>query len=233
MLERLKHLIIRESSSDEKAKKRTLEHPAFKEQWEINFAVIIIAGESGTGKTTLAEFFGQIYKIPDERNIKVGQIIRGLQEKPKEENFIERPIALDQQVDNLQRDIIAEKAAVTNPYIIEGKLAGVIAKEEKDKNPQLMKISILLTAPDDIAYDRIRRRRPDLSRKEVARQTRERAEKDLAQWTQAHPQLSGTNPYNTKFYDLVINTDGKSVEQVFDEAHKYFLEKEHVKRKTF
>lgn len=190
--------------------------------------MLTISGESGTGKTTLAEIIAQIYKIPDGNNIKIGQIIRNITQKFQEESAIERPLSVDELVDNAQREIM-QKASIENPLVLESRLAGVIASAEKANSPQLSIVSILLTASPDVTVERIKSRRSELSEEEIIRKEKERAQNDLETWKKLHENLD--NPYDPKYFNLVIDTDSMSPEDVFIFLHKWLLENDFIFKK--
>lgn len=205
---------------NESLRQRVRELPQFKEDWRVNFGALTISGESGTGKTTLADILAQIYKIPDDNNMKIGQILRTISQKPQEEGPIQRAISDDEFVDNAQREII-KKADTKNPFILESRLAGVITSEEKSVSPQLPIVSILLTASLDNITARIQSRRPELSKEEIAKKMQERAQDDLMTWRKSRKDLH--NPYDPKYFNLVIDTDSMSPEQVFTFLHDWLL----------
>lgn len=215
----------------ERARSRAREHPAFKELWQVNFRALNISGESGTGKTTIAIFAEQIYGIPPERNIKIGELIRQRVNAGTTEDYMEREVEVDKEFDDLQRDIFTKRATLQEPFIVEGRLSAVIVEEEKIKNLSLNDIvSIGLTASLDVIVQRIKKRRPNLSDEEIRLQLGRRAEKDLERWTILHPQLALVGPYDPKRYDRAFDTNTKDVERVFDDIHNWLLEKRAIIR---
>lgn len=207
---------------NESAKRRVRELPQFKENWQVNFGVLTISGESGTGKTTLAEILSLIYGISGDRNIKIGQIIRNITDN-KSEGFMERSIETDIMVDDAQRKIMRE-ADSKSPLILEARLAAIIGKEEKEKSPQLPIVSVLLTASPIIAAERIKSRKSDLPERNettITQTLEERAKKDLEHWKLLHPNLN--NPYDPEYFNLIIDTDFMSPEEVFIFLHDWLL----------
>ena len=230
MLERYRDSLRKEQHVIEAARKRAQEYPASKERWDVNVAAITISGTTATGKTTISVVLGEIYKIPEDRNIKVGQIIREIQGKKEEEGYIERPIDLDREVDGLQKEILTHEASLEKPFIIEGRLAGVIAEEEKSKNPNLSIVSILLTASNETIKKRVRERNPQLSDIQIHDLVADRSMRDMKRWVELHPQLRNSGPYDPNRYDIVINTDNKSVEKVFRDIHEKLKRRNLIRR---
>jgi len=124
------------------------------------FGVITISGRSGTGKTAVAEHLAELYSIPPERNVKTGQLFREISQSGQEiQGFIEREEYIDREMDKKQRELI-QSSTPENPWILEGRLAGFIASEEKLINPRLDSevISFLFTAPARVRMRRILKR---------------------------------------------------------------------------
>lgn len=122
------------------------------------FGGITISGRSGTGKTVTAERLAELYSIPKERNIKTGQLVREITDSGQEsQGFIKRAEYVDKEMDRMQRDII-RNSSPENPLLLEGRLAGVIANEERRKNPELIVVSILFVAQSEVRLKRILKR---------------------------------------------------------------------------
>jgi len=204
---------------------RTGELGPSKETWQANFGVITISGDSGAGKTTLANSLAQIYGIPSERNIKIGKKVRKITGNEKGEGFMEREVSVDESVDEEQR-IIMSQADVSHPYILESRLGGVIASEVKQKSPQLPIISIMLKASPDIAVKRIHLRRREMTKDEIIGKEKERAENDLKLWKTVHPEMA--DPYDRKYFNLVINTDSMTNDEVLTALHRWLVDNHYV-----
>ncbi len=223
-------ILQKTGSPIEEARKLAREHPAFKEQWQVNFAGITISGESGTGKTTLAEFFGEIYHIPEERNIKIGQLMRKAQEKLEEEGYIDRPISLDKNVDDLQKQII-KHATLDNPFVLEGRRSGEFVHEEKQNNPELPVIAVQLIASLEKIRERVKKRNSHLSDQEIDQLLSNRAQLDHSQWAESSAKpIDEINPYDPKNFDLIVDTNDMDVNQAFDYIHNWLLEKGLIRR---
>ncbi len=136
------------------------ESPKTKEILIPRFGVITISGRSGTGKTAVAEALAEMYSIPHSRNIKTGQLFREISQSGQEiQGFMEREEFIDHEMDIRQRDLI-QASSVDTPLILEGRLAGFIASQEKLKDPRIDSevISFLFTAPARIRMRRIFKR---------------------------------------------------------------------------
>ena len=197
-----------------------------KEKYKLNLGGITISGPSGTGKTTLARLAAERYQIPNQRNIKIGDLMRKAQNKQKEEGAIERPLNLDEQMDQSQRTLI-QQATINEPFILEGRLSGFITKQEREKNPNLPVISILLTASYNKSIERIKKRNPSMTENEIAQKSAERAANDLQIWKGIHPELN--DPYNPAYYDIIINTDSLNPQEVLEHIHNELLQRGKVK----
>ena len=136
------------------------ENPTTKEILIPRFGVITISGRSGTGKTAVAEALAQMYSIPPERNIKTGQLFRNISQSGQEiQGFYEREEFIDHEMDKRQRELI-QASSPDSPLMLEGRLAGFIASQEKLSNPRLENevISLLFTAPARVRMKRILKR---------------------------------------------------------------------------
>lgn len=219
-------------------KKLGHEFSAKKERLRLAASVITISGRAGTGKTELATRLCELFSIPAERDFKTGQTIR------KGEKGLERPLDVDVAIDQEQRDIIRNSATLEKPYIIEGRLAGVIASEERSKEPNLSVVSVLLVAPTPVRMRRIRKRMfdqidlalnqgkiSDLEAKALKRDAgkihkfeKSREESDLARWRTIHPQLEGTNPFDhrnrdkngRRIYDVIVNNENMDINETIE-----------------
>ncbi len=138
-----------------------------KERLVVRFSGITISGRSGTGKTVSAEDLADLYSIPHERNIKTGQLMRKITGSGQiSTGFMERDMEIDKKLDKMQREIILNSSP-KNPFVLEGRLAGLIASEEKLKNPNLNVVSILFVAPSEIRIKRIFKRHVEDSKEKI------------------------------------------------------------------
>jgi cytidylate kinase len=122
------------------------------------FGGATISGPSGTGKTAVMEIISDLYSISPDRRFKTGKIIRDITKTGNTiRGFMDRDESVDQEIDEVQRGII-RNADTKNPFILEGRLAGVLATEELTSNPELNIVRMLFTAPSEIRMKRILKR---------------------------------------------------------------------------
>lgn len=224
------------------AKREVIKSP---EVWGPLFSVITISGPSGVGKTKVAEFLAKRYGIPEDRFIKTGRILRELAGDAT--GYIKRPISVDRKLDSRQVEIV-RTARVEKPVILEGRLAGVIASEERRKarkqGADLPVVSVLLTASSRIRHRRIltrdKERNPSLTLREVKSLTQEREIGDRGRWKEVHPELIKGDPFlpsnidrdGNPIYDAVISTSRLPVEGVAETIHRFLVDGGWVRRKT-
>lgn len=206
-------------------------------EWMINFDVLTVSGSSGTGKTTVT---GEIARRLDiDTVVFVGQNFRNKMHGESEQPIIgyaERDIEVDARLDACQVDLI-RNARRSKPLIIEGRLAGVIAKEEKSKHKMKggeeefsLTASLLLWSNDE-RFTRIARREK-LDYGTVKQLTLERERKDRERWSKLHPQLKESDPFNPKIifdgfsvYDVVVDTSNMNVDDVIQKSLEGLEEK--------
>ena len=230
MLERLRGVLRRDLSSIEKAQKIASELPESKENWSVNKKGLGIVGDSGGGKTTIANILAEIYDIPETRNFKIGEILRKLSETEKSAGFVHRDPLFDKMVDDLQIELITN-AASKEPFILEGRRAGLILNQERAKNPllgQLVK-SVLINVPQEVAWQRLHDRMPTYSLEEIAKLTTNRALEDKDRWSIIHPEESETNPYDPNIFDLVVDAR-KPIKDVFYDIHNWLVDIKFVEK---
>lgn len=137
-----------------------------KEGLTVAFGGIEIVGKAGTGKTSTARILADLYGIPKERIVLTGQFFRQI--TGGSSGFMERHLSVDEQLDEMQRQLILG-ASPQNPFILEGRLAGVIAREEYDKNPSLRVPSFLFVAPAETRMRRLLGRTLEERDKEIGK----------------------------------------------------------------
>jgi cytidylate kinase len=193
---------------------------------------ILISGPSRTGKTTAAEFMAKRY---DMKNVKIGEVFRertGIDTA----KFVDRPEALDREMDDLQSTMIRE-ATPDEPFILEGRLAAYLASIERAAKP-LPIVTVLFWAPEHVRMERqLRKARRDdprttLTLEDLRDGEREREARDLALWKAVHPELDDKNVFDPDLtdedgrpvYDLVIDTRIGMPEACADAVHDYLVE---------
>lgn len=122
------------------------------------FGGLTISGPSGTGKTAVMEILSEKFDISPARRFKTGKIIRDITKTGNTiRGFMKRDEAVDQEIDNVQKEII-RSADINSPFILEGRLAGVLATEELTLHPNLNVVRMLFTAPSEVRMRRILKR---------------------------------------------------------------------------
>lgn len=217
-----------------------------------HFKVLTISGYSGTGKTVacerLAKRLGMTY-------VKVGETFRQKIKATRGHDVIghtQRTTDEDLELDRLTAAVIwdpdgyleSQQIHGSNGVIIEGRLAGFVATDEMlqaEKNdmtetfPKVVRIT--MKARRKTRYERIHKREsekdPSLTLQKVANDTRLRDRGNLRAWRRAHrPKLDTINPLaenavykGRPLYDIVADTEGKSVEKVVDEIIETLVER--------
>lgn len=210
-----------------------------KEKWSISFSVITISGKPGCGNTVLAQNLAEKYGV---KLVTVGQLLRDSVEVPNLPiiDYNKRPVKVDEELDELQAKTIKRAVfIISNPTIIEAKLAGVIATEVLRTIPPEQQalspvIRILVVADENIRAQRIQRREnekhPDLemTQEEIVDKTRNRWRRDLTRYKSLHDELIDVNdpwdPLNkNKFYDFVIDTSNLTPEETVEKVHEHLV----------
>jgi len=172
--------------------------------------VIALAGLHGTGKSSQAK------KIASEFNldyISIGMIFRELARRKNMDLktfsvYSEGHPEIDKELD----DLIVQKAKEGN-IIIDSQLAAWKSKEHAD-------IKILLTAPLEVRVQRIANR-DQTTYDEALSETIKREESERKRYLK----LYNIDIENKNIYDLILNTESLSIEQVFIELKKAIKKK--------
>lgn len=198
--------------------------------WELtDCPVIIVSGPPGSGTTTASEVLAKKVGLRKNQIIKVGdKRRREYREQTGYEIFagVDRDPIVDKETDNTTAEII-RRATTSKPVIIEGQLAGWIAKQVQDyvrnlDGRELQMARFQLSADEMVrarrVYNRLKQEDPekhkDLTLEEVLEGNRDRYNRDLVAWEAAHPALHGINPHSHDsmdrdrhpIYDLAIDT---------------------------
>jgi len=218
-----------------------------KERLQLTVAAITLSGPSGTGKTSAAKILEQrIFEITETRIvfIKAGELFR---EKIKETSgqemltYAQRDSIVDNWIDEIQAQEI-RNSSLQHPLLLEGRLAGIIAREQKSQIPDLTVLSVLFTAHPSTRYLRILRREreghPNLTFEDIRQFTTQREQGDLTRWRELHPQLRLVNPFSPRakdvfgnpIYDLVVNTSQLTVKGVADFVINHMVENGYLRK---
>jgi len=216
------------------------ESPLPKERWGVSFSVVTISGLPGCGNTVLAQNLAEKYGV---KLVNIGQLLRESVEEPNLPiiDYNKRPVKVDEELDELQAKTIKRSVLIiSNPTIIEAKLAGVIATEVlRTIPPEQQALSpvlrILVVADEDIRAERIKKREiekhPDLeiTQEEIIDKTRNRWRRDLTRYRSLHDVLTDVvDPWDSEnknnFYDFVIDTSNLTPEETVEKVHEYLQE---------
>ena len=172
--------------------------------------VVALAGLHGTGKSTQARKISEAFNL---NYISIGMIFRELAQKKNMDlkafsEYSESHPEIDQELD----DLIVQKAKEGN-VIIDSQLAAWKSKEHAD-------IKIILTAPLEIRVQRIAER-DQTSYEDALSETLKREESEKKRYLK----LYGIDIDDKKIYDLILNTESLSIEEVFEKLKKAIEEK--------
>ena len=178
--------------------------------------VIALAGLHGTGKSSQAK------KIAEEFNldyISIGMIFRELARRKNMDLktfsvYSESHPEIDKELD----DLIVQKAKEGN-VIIDSQLAAWKSKDHAD-------IKILLTIPLEVRVQRIADRDQTTYEEALSETlTREKSERNR------YLKLYGIDIEDKKIYDLILNTESLSIDEVFIKLKKEIEQKIKNKKK--
>ena len=215
------------------------------QQWQLTHPLVItLSGPSGVGKTTVGKALADAYRIP---YFKLGEAFRAEQAEQGKQvlDFVARPISDDQKRDALVANEIEKSISTEQSEIVEARLSGWIARKIESGNEQNQgkTFNILLTTRDiAVRMKRVRKREKAidpqlrLSDRMAREATLRRETGDWNNWRAADPDLNllsascSDNPHwiyhpdnPNQLYDLVIETDNLSVDQVTQRIHEELL----------
>lgn len=171
---------------------------------------ITISGKICTGTTTLAQ---NLEKVLGWRRLEGGELL--WEPLRKELGLEESQTELRPDEEDLKFDAaLKEKLKKENGLILESHLAGFNAQGLEGV------FKILLVCEDEKGEDQVAIRidrmvnRNGTTVEEAKRHLEEREEKDLEKWRRLYGKGDrGWDPYDPKYYDLVINTYGHNQEE--------------------
>lgn len=154
--------------------------------------VVTISGPHGSGKSTYAKLIAEEFGL---RYVSAGMIFRKIAEERKlslEElaKTAEKDKRIDLEIDNLIKEE-AKKGSV----VLDGHLAGVMARDYAD-------IKIYLTASLETRVKRIAKREKT-SESEALERLSKLEQMEIARWKK----LYGLDPRDLSTYDIVLNTE--------------------------
>ncbi|MBI4008641.1 hypothetical protein HY357_00235 [Candidatus Roizmanbacteria bacterium] len=206
---------------------------------------ILISGLAGTGKTELINQMGLDLHLTPEQYEKIGERQRQrYREKFGQDTlgYLSREEQDDIDFDNLIKEKITHPKEP--PFLLEAHLAALDAYELKLAGESLENVfSVLLICSDqgerlDRVWRRDRQKKPDLREEDSDSQTLDRENLDLEQYRKTHPilqenlSLDPRNPSDREWrnvlYNIVIDTKGKSVEQVKKELEQKLIDIEAI-----
>lgn len=198
---------------------------------------IVISGPSRTGKTTASNLLAARYGIP---NVKIGEIFRrrtGIDTS----KYVERDPKIDREMDELQLEMI-RTASSEAPFILEGRLAAVLASEAREARAErrpLPIVTILFWAPEEVRMERQLRKvlRDDptsgATLPELLEGEREREARDMVLWRLVHPELDKKQIFDPSLvdatgkpvYDLVVDTRMGRPDEVATHVHDWLVQR--------
>ena len=222
------------------------------EKHALTIPFITISGPSGTGKTETGRRLSEALGIPSDNFIKTGDLFRKEMERRGLQvmGFVKREIDFDESLDRRQANIMRE-ATVDNPFILEGRLAGVINKELQINGEKLNGVSLLFICDQDERERRLinRERNKGKTSEQIIQENFERDTEDFGQWQKIHPILEGKttdelskelygasaadedgNRHN-ELYDFVVDTTHRSIAEVADFMIEQFALKGYTRLK--
>lgn len=198
-----------------------------KEKFVINFNAMTVGGGPGTGTTSAVDLMSSQLEIP---SFKAGELFRRWERRFGTHSdvigYVSRDPAVDIKIDEITERRMRAAMGENQPAIFETRLGGWIATKIGTDGP-----NILYVVSKDIGAQRVWRREkeknPNFSKsvKKVKIELTERQRDDFKAWKTAHPDLPG-NPIdpgfrigNKRVYDIVINTDNLSVQEVVEQTY--------------
>ena len=167
--------------------------------YNINDMLITISGEPGSGKTTVARLLARQLGLP---HVYAGDLYR--QEAQRRGLSLEEFNRLCEADHSIDRNLDAEMArrARAGRVVLEGRLAGYIAQQEK-----LAALKVWLTASEDVRARRVAEREGQ-DWQQILRVNDARHGAD----SKRYADIYGWDLRDTQIYDLVLNTDSETPE---------------------
>lgn len=191
---------------------------------------VVLSGHPGTGTSTLIEKLGQLYNLKPEQIIKVGDLFRQASiDKTGHDitGFYQREITEDLSIDQMQKELLSEP----NPeviFILESRLGGLFTKRLRaEGSPRgeagqtiFPTVTVLITTKEPVRYKRVFER----DHTGTPREIKEREEKDLKQWMEAHPFLTSNPLDNPDLYDFHIDNTNLDIDQTVEAINAKLIE---------
>lgn len=182
-----------------------------------NIRIITVSGRIASGSTTLAKKLAERLKWErmEGGDIFWEAVRKKMDLAPKDTKM--RPDEEDLLFEKKQKEILETKSKI----VLESKLAGFVAADMKD----VFKILVICDDPDGVDQTQIRidrlTNREGIAVKNARDEVLEREKNDLDKWRRLYANNDKRwNYWDSKYYDLVVNTFSHNAEQSLNIALK-------------
>lgn len=181
--------------------------------------IITISGKPGTGKSTVAKILAKKLKL---KHYSTGDLMREMA-KEKGMNLMElsrqaqEDPAIDQALDARQKELGTKQ----DNFIIDARIAFYFIPKS---------VKIFCDASIEVAAPRVFKSKRGEERMSSIEETKRELVKRIDSEKMRYKKYYGLDYYDMDNYDLVIDTDGISVNEMVDTILKFLQEKGHTKQ---